>query len=597
MSAYGKKKRADDNSQNEVNEEHFDEDMSSDDDDGGNSSDDQFVGTEINVDFEGRNIEDSDFSGIRKLLQQLFLKSSINLTELSDLIISQNYVGSVLKQVTDDGDDDEEEDELMDTTQSDNDVYGVLSVVNLKAKESLQCIKQLRGILELEKHDFTKSIIDEEIAFIINERFVNIPVAIAPPLFASLKKEIEKGAKKKMRYNFSYYCLISKVLKNKKAPFDEFFLNDEEEVFSKNASFSFTWSVEGQSDSAAGGQWTDEDDEYEPLRRAIFLDRKSFDTVLDEINKQFSMVFDSEFRLGNNSAAMSGSNSDINLLNEALADPMLQKKKRSSFLIHLYSVLQKSNELLKEERAFEWDDDSDGFFIYERQFTELVKQGNFTRLVPSGNLTNLKRRLNSFGFHVVYKSVTDRSSCRKEGRVRYVNSRFTRNNVTEALEFCKEIAKGQTKRKATRSRSPILQPVKSAKKEKEPTAKPVEIENFTEESNNSLYQASFMQIYNTYLSLMLANPDLVDVLASHFLGDSYKEKLMPKSPEVVNTFTEQNLYQEYEDILKSMKTIFPDLSISQEILEKGLESEMGGTEPVKTDSSHQSVFPNMTPPL
>lgn len=103
---------------------------------------------------------------------------------------------------------------------------------------------------------------------------------------------------------------------------------------------------------------------------------------------------------------MSGSDNETQLLSEALADPMLQKKKRSSFLLHLYSVLKKSDELLREERAFEWDDDSDGFFIYERQFTELVRRGNFTKLVPSGNLTNLKRRLNSFGFHVVYKSVS-----------------------------------------------------------------------------------------------------------------------------------------------------------------------------------------------
>lgn len=52
---------------------------------------------EIQVDFEGRNPIDSDFHGIKQLLQQLFLKAHINLSELTDLIISQNYVGSVVK--------------------------------------------------------------------------------------------------------------------------------------------------------------------------------------------------------------------------------------------------------------------------------------------------------------------------------------------------------------------------------------------------------------------------------------------------------------------------------------------------------------------
>jgi hypothetical protein len=51
----------------------------------------------IQVDFEGRNPVDADCHGIKQLLQQLFLKAHINLSELADLIIAQNYVGSVVK--------------------------------------------------------------------------------------------------------------------------------------------------------------------------------------------------------------------------------------------------------------------------------------------------------------------------------------------------------------------------------------------------------------------------------------------------------------------------------------------------------------------
>lgn len=40
----------------------------------------------IQVEFEGRNPITGDFHGIRQLLQQLFLKSEINLSELSDII-------------------------------------------------------------------------------------------------------------------------------------------------------------------------------------------------------------------------------------------------------------------------------------------------------------------------------------------------------------------------------------------------------------------------------------------------------------------------------------------------------------------------------
>lgn len=40
----------------------------------------------IQVEFEGRNPMTSDFHGVRQLLQQLFLKSDINLSELADTV-------------------------------------------------------------------------------------------------------------------------------------------------------------------------------------------------------------------------------------------------------------------------------------------------------------------------------------------------------------------------------------------------------------------------------------------------------------------------------------------------------------------------------
>lgn len=46
---------------------------------------------EIQVDFEGRNPIDSDFHGIRQLLNQLFLKADINMSELADYIIGMLF--------------------------------------------------------------------------------------------------------------------------------------------------------------------------------------------------------------------------------------------------------------------------------------------------------------------------------------------------------------------------------------------------------------------------------------------------------------------------------------------------------------------------
>lgn len=81
------------------------------------------------MDFEGRNPEAQDFHGIKQLLKQLFLKTHIDLSGITTLLIQQNGVGSVLKQSFDD--DDAEEDDLVDAS----DVYGITSVLNLSANK------------------------------------------------------------------------------------------------------------------------------------------------------------------------------------------------------------------------------------------------------------------------------------------------------------------------------------------------------------------------------------------------------------------------------------------------------------------------------
>lgn len=78
--------------------------------------------------FEGRNPEGQDFHGIKQLLQQLFLKAHVDLTQLSDMLINQTGVGSVLKQGISDSDD-EEDTEMADQS----DVFGITSVINLSS--------------------------------------------------------------------------------------------------------------------------------------------------------------------------------------------------------------------------------------------------------------------------------------------------------------------------------------------------------------------------------------------------------------------------------------------------------------------------------
>ncbi|KAI4484291.1 PREDICTED: protein BCCIP homolog [Polistes canadensis] len=265
-------------------------------------------GMEIQVDFEGRSPQDPDFHGIKTLLQQLFLKAHIDLAALTELIVSQNYVGSVVKQSEDF--EDEEEEEADDTF----DVFGITTVINISDKQHLPCIQQLRDLLiELSSEHATdatytliKNVLQNDsqpIGLLVNERFINIPAQISVPLFESLISEMKRASSRKMPFEFSYYILICKLYKmedkkiekktkNKKKNNSEtptiVWSNPEEEIFADKALVSFEFSVERETDSGLSGTWTETDDEMKPFRRVLLIEASKLLSIINTIKNQIS---------------------------------------------------------------------------------------------------------------------------------------------------------------------------------------------------------------------------------------------------------------------------------------------------------------------
>ncbi|XP_076245230.1 protein BCCIP homolog [Calliopsis andreniformis] len=264
-------------------------------------------GMEIQVDFEGRSPLDPDYHGIKTLLQQLFLKAHIDLGALTELIISQNYVGSVVKQSEDlEGSDDEDSDI--------NDVFGITTVINLSSGQNYPCIQQLRELLKQlaseHANDATNNMIkhvlendSEPLGLLINERFVNIPAQISVPLLENLVSEIKRANSKRMPFNFSYYVLICKLYKTedqkigkklkhkKKDNLEEpttIWSNPEEEIFAEEATYSFEFSVEKESDSGLSGTWTEGDDEMVPYRRVLLFESTKLQSIIDKIKNHVS---------------------------------------------------------------------------------------------------------------------------------------------------------------------------------------------------------------------------------------------------------------------------------------------------------------------
>lgn len=273
------------------------------------------------MDFEGRNPLDCDFDGIKQLLLQLFLKGKVNLNELSELIISQNTIGSVLSQCLDepavpepkagkkegDAEEDGAEEEDSDD-EDDNTIFGVTSIVNLSNPEKKDCVKQLRSYFldksqeggDKEVTAKLKNLLEDEshpTGFIINERFINIPAQIAVPMLENLQKEMKRAVDKKMPYKFDQYLMVIKFHRSKqggktkkaeknrnKVPVVHY-SNPEEEVFDKDLLLSYEFSVASDADTGLTGNWLEGDMALTPYRRVIAFEAKNLSKMIEQIKE------------------------------------------------------------------------------------------------------------------------------------------------------------------------------------------------------------------------------------------------------------------------------------------------------------------------
>merc|ERR1719295_707438 len=256
----------------------------------------------MNVNFDAQTATDADFHGIKRLLQQLFLKANVNLSALTDVILGQNHVGSVIKQAP--FDDEEEEEDEMESDAVDE-VFGISTVINLTQRltketadprsEGDKAIKQMVDLLvkESDKNGGpvqTKTmqafLTDKEkhTGWLLNERFVNIPAQISLPLYDSLRDEMHSACAKGQKFKFDYFLLMSKAHKAKTAKKKEselIFTNGEEELFQEESAFSFAYSVADQQADAEtipeGGN--DDEASYEPWRVVMIIPSEKMEVV------------------------------------------------------------------------------------------------------------------------------------------------------------------------------------------------------------------------------------------------------------------------------------------------------------------------------
>ncbi|XP_047680671.1 BRCA2 and CDKN1A-interacting protein isoform X4 [Prionailurus viverrinus] len=258
----------------EEEDEVEDEDEDDEDSDEEEDEDDESVDEEVNVEFEAYSISDNDYDGIKKLLQQLFLKAPVNIAELTDLLIQQNHIGSVIK--------------------------GTRCAEQIKELILSSCEKSC-GKSSVEQLDALFNDASKPVGFLLSERFINVPPQIALPMHQQLRKELAEAHRtNKPCGECSFYLLISKTFveagkNNPKKKWNSqekdelMFANAEEEFFYEKAILKFNYSVQEESDTCLGGRWSFDDVPMKPLRTVMLIPGDKMDEIMGKLKEHLSL--------------------------------------------------------------------------------------------------------------------------------------------------------------------------------------------------------------------------------------------------------------------------------------------------------------------
>ncbi|ODM91191.1 Protein BCCIP [Orchesella cincta] len=236
----------------------------------------------LQMDFEGMEAQDFDVPSMSTLLNQLVKESGVDPGQLAKVLVSQNYVGSVLKPCLEDDGDEEEEDQS---------VFAIASIINLSERQE-PVVKDMRDLLrklvlnpgqkvEKDRAQFEKVLSetlspDVKLGLLIKERILNMPVDLLLPSLQSLLSDVEAAVKKKMPYNFTHLVYWSKMYVDKGTA-QHYDLEDA--WFEENAISHFSYplkhadTVKVDSDEAAPGA--------QPIRRIYLFEFSKMTNFLD----------------------------------------------------------------------------------------------------------------------------------------------------------------------------------------------------------------------------------------------------------------------------------------------------------------------------
>nr|CAB3497426.1 unnamed protein product [Digitaria exilis] len=182
-------------SSGESEEESFSASESDGDDEGEQSSEELET---VQADFAFFDPKPSDFHGVRLLLKTYLDSKPWDLTGFVDLILEQTTVGTVVKLA-----DDEEEGEGVGGDNTDDDLFGLISVLNLGRYAEQRCIKDLKDyLLSVCSDKDTK----KQLKYLLEEKASSVGLLVCRRFPT---KELRDS------FRFKHYLLVVRILEMK----------------------------------------------------------------------------------------------------------------------------------------------------------------------------------------------------------------------------------------------------------------------------------------------------------------------------------------------------------------------------------------------
>jgi len=209
--------------------------------------------SEVQVEFEHYDPQESDFHALRHFVTRYLDGEPYDSSGLVDLIIKQNTVGTVLKVA------------------DEPDPFGFISVLNLDRYKNEPCIGQITRFLNKKcvsslKPKLREILCAKGTGLVISERIVNLPPSLASPLHEALFDEVcwaiedEKTAELRQSFEFKHFVIVTQFLRERRGvaetdvaslrpkkkrskvvDAEPIYLKLEDEVWSANCSFEFSF--------------------------------------------------------------------------------------------------------------------------------------------------------------------------------------------------------------------------------------------------------------------------------------------------------------------------------------------------------------------